>query len=180
MPVHPNRQQLSRAILNALPGWELVYGPEPFTWASDMHFRARLARGDLELDVVVRQAWRHEAYERETFLYRSVLPQLSVQTARMLGAFQMPSNDSEWMILQDLGDQTAHANRAEDRTEFLRALGRLHGQGISLLDEDVLRGGPLPRFDGEHIPYGGKRVPVRKWCELLNVAVAWSDDALKP
>ena len=138
MPVNPDHHELRRAVLATLPGWQLVYGPEPFTWAAHMHFRARLTKGSQELSIVLRQAWCVQAYEVEKFLYRRVLPQLSVQTAGLVATFDIPSDGSKWIVLQDLGSRTAQGNREEDRKAFLGALGRLHGQGSGLLDGDLL------------------------------------------
>ena len=166
--VETNVEQLRRAVKGAIPNWELIRGPEPFTWAPHMHFRARLANGERRLDIVIRQAWRPESYEAETFLYRSVLPHISVRTARLVATFELSSENSKWTVLEDLGGRIAQRDNVGDRNAFLRALGQLHGQSRDLLEGGLFHGAPLVRFDGECLPYGAQRVPVENWCALLS------------
>jgi hypothetical protein len=171
--------ELVDAVGNAMPGWRVVAPPEPFTWARDRHFRARVARECVEQAIVIRRAWRDEAYAVETYMYRAALPRIGVGTPKLLATFSM-SDGSKWTVLEDVGRQTADPHNAGHRKAFLRALGTLHGQGMRLLADPGFDGGPLVRFDGEHVPYGGKRVPIEKWHKLLRDAVPSPTFSLDP
>lgn len=171
MTTPPDVGAIMDAITRALPGWRFVGGPQPFTSAPDRHLRACLASGDQTEAVVIRRAWRDEGYEVETFLYRHVLPRLSLRTPRLWATFVLDADGSKWTVLEDLGVSTAQRNREADRRAVLRALGCLHGEGAAFLDDVRGAACPLPRFGPGVVPYAGRLVPVERWHEILDGAL---------
>ena len=167
-----NLRELMQAVTLAMPGWTFVTPPASFTWAPDRHLRARLRSGQAVRDAILRQSWRETSHQVELLLYRHVLPQMPFRTAQLWAAFCLDSDESLWMVLEDLGSTTAQAGNETDRRSLLYALGQLHGRGILLLESKRLDASPLPRFDGQQLPFGPNMVPLSRWQELLARAVA--------
>jgi hypothetical protein len=155
------REQLARVVQAAMPGWEFLTEPKGFGWASHRHFRAQLTRGDRKTSVVIRRARSPEDFQVEWYLYRSVLPCLTIRTARLWGVLQAGDAEPGWMVLEDLGSAWVREDCREDREAFLRALGRLHGEGLELLRNNRLAGSPIPRYPHASSAY-------QEWQTLLN------------
>lgn len=136
-----NDTQIQTAICAVMPGWSFTKLPSGFGWAPDRHFRAQLASDNQSINVVIRQCWEFEGFQRECYLYRSVLPFLSIRTPRFYTAFEMEHDSSCWMVLDDLGDRTTDSSDSTDRMAFLVALGKLHGEtlhGCFAGDEQIM------------------------------------------
>lgn len=160
MDRQPDSDELVRVVESAMPGWEFLAEPQGFGWAPNQHFRARLTRDNRKTSVVIRCAKSREDFQVECFLYRSVLPHLSIRTARLWGVFQADQEAPGWMVLEDLGPAWVREDRREDREAFLRVLGCLHGEGLELLRNNRLAGSPIPQYPGLDSEY-------REWRNLL-------------
>jgi hypothetical protein len=163
--LHPEQPgTLAGAILSAMPGWDLVDGPEPFGWAPERHSRAGLVRGGDAIRIVIRHSWSPDGHERELYLYHGILPHLSIRTAMLHTTFEF-GDAPGWMVLEDLGSRHPRRECVEDRQALLHTLGSLHGQAILLVEQQLIPGHPLTRFDACRGEYG-------EWMDLLTRAAA--------
>ena len=173
MHARVNLEEIVPLIMEALPDWSFVSKPIPFTWSCHVYLRARLAKGNDTQDVVIRRSRCDKSHEIEIFLYRSVLPHLSVHTPKLLATFEQAVDGSKWMVLEDIGVATARSDCVEHRRAFLRALGCLHAQSMGFLGNPIFYSGVLKRFEGKSVLYGGKVIPFQKWRELLEKGLSF-------
>lgn len=155
-------EALTYAMLSAMPGWELMDGPEPFGWAPKRQFRARMARGGDAVRVVIRHSWSPDGHERELCLYHAILPHLAIRTAKFHATFEF-GDPPGWMVLEDLGSRHVRFDCVEDRRALLHTLGSLHGEATLLVEQQLTPGHPLTRFDVGRGEY-------REWMDLLTQA----------
>lgn len=163
---------LSHALLLALPGWEFARGPEPFGWAPGRHLRARLQKAGSRVQAVIRRSSSREAHEVETRLYHSILPGLSVRTARLLAVFDLEDDGAPWMVLEDLGLHTAVTDDREHRAALLSALGRLHAEARWLVADGSEVSHMVPRFAAGSPEHG-------QWRDLLRTASSERDSGIR-
>jgi len=133
------------AVRSAMPGWRFVSLPEPFTWARDRHFRAEVEKGGSRRKIVIRRNWRDEGFEVESFLYSCVLPRVPIGTPKLLATFELKTDSSKWMVLEDIGECCVEATCDKDRRTLLSTLGRLHGFCMGRIGAWI-DAGPLPRY----------------------------------
>jgi hypothetical protein len=140
-------EAIREALSRALPSWRLIHGPEPYGWAPSRHLRATLAGQGRTVNVVIRKSWSREGHDVELFLYTTILPHLTVDTAALIAEFELGDGEPGWLVLEDLGGEQARANNREHRGAYLRALGKLHAEGRTLVQRGLLAG--LRRFTAD-------------------------------
>lgn len=136
-----------------MPGWEFLNEPKGVVSAADRVFRVQLTRGKRKTSVVIRRAKSSADFHVEWFIYRSILPHMSIRTARLWGVFQADNAEPGWMVLEDLRAAWVREDCREDREAFLRVLGCLHGEGLALLQNNRLADSPIPQYPCVGSPY---------------------------
>ena len=164
---------IADAVMQALPGWRLVGGPEPFGWAPRRHLRARLERGAERQQVVLRQSWTEAGHRREALLYQSVLPHLGLVTARLLATFELAEGGPPWSVLEDLGTCHVVPTDAGDRAALLEALGALHAESRKVLRDRPEVAAALARFAASSPLH-------QRWQALVERAGANPDTGIEP
>jgi len=141
--------QLAAALVSAMPGWRILAGPTPFTWAPDRHLRVSVTDGRELRRIVLRHSWSDQAHELERRLYREVLPHVGIRVPDLIACLAVDPSEPQWMVLGDMGSRHLRADKAADREAFLGLLGTLHAKTHDMLTEGRLRVEGLPRFDGQ-------------------------------
>ena len=181
MELKSRTEELINTVISVLPGWKFSIMPQAFGQTSDRYYRAQLIKDNIVRKVIIRQSWTSVKHEIETFIYRMVLPfYVRIRTPKLWATFVLVSDGSKWMVLEDLGDLMAQFDKSEDRQAFLQLLGRFHGYGMQLLKDESFSCGPLHRFDGEFIQYGGQFVSLEKWREILNRDLLFQEFHVEP
>ena len=160
MKEHKLPENIQQSIYSALPGFNFREWPTGFGWAPDRHFRGTLQRGEIDLPVVIRQSWSESGFDIERHLYKTILRNLRIKTPKMHAAFGDPSSGSFWLILEDMGTETA-TNIDVYRKEILQLLAVLHATGESLTSCGDVK---LACFPANHDFFG-------RWDEIIEKCV---------
>lgn len=97
-----------------------------------------------------------ERGQREVFMYKDVLSQLSLGTPKLYGYRWEPGNSIYWIFIEDAGPK--RLSRLGDFSLWVDAarwVARLHAIDISAIDD---KEGLLPEYDASHFSLCGQRI----------------------